>query len=59
MLQSQDQSLRPLTTAHLAQTVSLLTLPNQELRDRSWPSSPPTPPSSLSRNESALPADGT
>ena len=34
MLQSQDQSLRPLTTAHLAQTMSLLTLPNQELRDR-------------------------
>lgn len=34
MLQTQDQSLRPLTTAHLAQTMSLLTLPNQELRDR-------------------------
>jgi RNA polymerase sigma-54 factor len=34
MLQIQDQSLRPLTTAHLAQTMSLLTLPNLELRDR-------------------------
>lgn len=32
MLQIQDQSLRPLTTAHLAQTMSLLTLSNQELR---------------------------
>ncbi len=34
MLQIQDQSLRPLTTAHLAQTMSLLVLSNQELRDR-------------------------
>jgi RNA polymerase sigma-54 factor len=34
MLQIQDQSLRPLTTAHLAQTMTLLTLPNLELRDR-------------------------
>ncbi|MEW6566995.1 MAG: hypothetical protein AB1449_02280 [Chloroflexota bacterium] len=34
MLQVQDQSLRPLTTAHLAQTMTLLTLPNQELRER-------------------------
>jgi RNA polymerase sigma-54 factor len=34
MLQIQDQSLRPLTTAHLAQTMSLFTLPNLELRDR-------------------------
>ncbi len=34
MLQVQDQSLRPLTTAHLAQTMTLLTLPNEELRQR-------------------------
>ena len=34
MLQIQDHSLRPLTTAHLAQTMSLLALSNQELRDR-------------------------
>jgi RNA polymerase sigma-54 factor len=34
MLQIQDQSLRPLTTAHLAQTMSMLVLSNQELRDR-------------------------
>jgi RNA polymerase sigma-54 factor len=34
MLQVQDQSLRPLTTAHLAQTMSLLALSNLELRDR-------------------------
>ncbi len=34
MLQIQDQSLRPLTTAHLAQTMSLLVLSNPELRDR-------------------------
>lgn len=34
MLQIQDHSLRPLTTAHLAQTMSLLTLSNQELHDR-------------------------
>jgi len=34
MYQIQDQSLRPLTTAHLAQTMSLLVLSNQELRDR-------------------------
>lgn len=34
MLQTQDQSIRPLTTAHLAQTMTLLTLPNQELKDR-------------------------
>jgi len=33
MLQIQDQSLRPLATAHLAQTMSLLVLSNQELRD--------------------------
>ncbi|TET38668.1 MAG: hypothetical protein E3J69_01210 [Anaerolineales bacterium] len=32
--QTQDHSLRPLTTAHLAQTMSLLVLSNQELRDR-------------------------
>jgi RNA polymerase sigma-54 factor len=32
--QVQDQSLRPLTTAHLAQTMSLLCLSNLELRDR-------------------------
>lgn len=34
MLQFQDQSLRPLTTAHLAQTMSLLVLSNQELQER-------------------------
>jgi RNA polymerase sigma-54 factor len=34
MLQVQDHSLRPLTTAHLAQTLTLLALSNQELRDR-------------------------
>jgi RNA polymerase sigma-54 factor len=34
MLQVQDHSLRPLTTAHLAQTMSLLTLSNQELREK-------------------------
>ncbi|MCJ7566322.1 MAG: hypothetical protein MUO58_02135 [Anaerolineales bacterium] len=32
--QTHDQSLRPLTTAHLAQTMSLLVLSNQELHDR-------------------------
>jgi RNA polymerase sigma-54 factor len=34
MLQVQDQSLRPLTTAHLAQTMSLLALSNLELQER-------------------------
>jgi DNA-directed RNA polymerase specialized sigma54-like protein len=34
MLQVQDQSLRPLTTAHLAQTMSLLALSNLELKER-------------------------
>lgn len=34
MLQVQDQSLRPLTTAHLAQTMTLLALSNLELRER-------------------------
>jgi RNA polymerase sigma-54 factor len=34
MLQVQDHSLRPLTTAHLAQTMTLLSLSNLELRDR-------------------------
>ena len=34
MYQYQDHSLRPLTTAHLAQTMSLLVLSNMELRDR-------------------------
>lgn len=34
MFQVQDQSLRPLTTAHLAQTMSLLVLSNQELHDK-------------------------
>jgi RNA polymerase sigma-54 factor len=33
MLQIQEQSQRPLTTAHLAQTMSLLLLSNMELRD--------------------------
>jgi len=34
MLQIQDQSQRPLTTAHLAQTMSLLLLSNDELHDK-------------------------
>ena len=34
MFQVQDQSLRPLTTAHLAQTMTLLALSNLELRDK-------------------------
>lgn len=34
MLQIQDQSLRPLTTAHLAQTMSLLVLSNSELEEK-------------------------
>ncbi|NIS81497.1 MAG: hypothetical protein GTO14_15135 [Anaerolineales bacterium] len=34
MLQIQDQSQRPLTTAHLAQTMSLLQLSNLELKDK-------------------------
>ena len=34
MLQFQDQSLRPLTTAHLAQTMSLLVLSNEELQEK-------------------------
>lgn len=34
MLQYQDQSLRPLTTAHLAQTMSLLVLSNAELQEK-------------------------
>ncbi|MGH2627219.1 MAG: hypothetical protein ACRDHY_11265, partial [Anaerolineales bacterium] len=34
MLQIQDHSLRPLTTAHLAQTMTLLALSNQELREK-------------------------
>jgi RNA polymerase sigma-54 factor len=34
MFQVQEQSLRPLTTAHLAQTMSLLVLSNQELQER-------------------------
>ncbi|HKZ55363.1 MAG TPA: hypothetical protein VJ123_07775 [Anaerolineales bacterium] len=34
MFQVQDHSLRPLTTAHLAQTMSLLVLSNQELRSK-------------------------
>ena len=34
MLQIQNQSQRPLTTAHLAQTMSLLLLSNIELRDK-------------------------
>ncbi len=33
MLQAQEQSLRPLTTAHLAQTMTLLALSNLELRE--------------------------
>lgn len=34
MFQFQDQSLRPVATAHLAQTMSLLTLSNEELKDK-------------------------
>jgi len=34
MLQVQDHSLRPVATAHLAQTMSLLALPNVELREK-------------------------
>lgn len=34
MMQVQSQSMQPLTTAHLAQTMSLLVLSNQELRER-------------------------
>jgi RNA polymerase sigma-54 factor len=34
MYQVQDQSLRPLTTAHLAQTMSLLVLSNAELQEK-------------------------
>lgn len=34
MLQIQDHSIRPLTTAHLAQTMTLLALSNQELREK-------------------------
>jgi len=34
MLQMQDQSMRPLTTAHLAQTMSLLNLSNTELHEK-------------------------
>lgn len=34
MLQVQSQRLQPLTTAHLAQTMSLLVLTHQELRER-------------------------
>jgi RNA polymerase sigma-54 factor len=34
MLQVQDQSMRPLTTAHLAQTMSLLVLSNAELQEK-------------------------
>ncbi len=34
MLQIQDHSLRPVATAHLAQTMSLLALANDELRER-------------------------
>lgn len=34
MLQIQDQSLRPLTTAHLAQTMSLLVLSNLDLQEK-------------------------
>lgn len=34
MLQIQDQSLRPVATAHLAQTMSLLALSNDDLRDK-------------------------
>ena len=36
MLQVQDQSLRTVATAHLAQTMSLLALPNPELREYLW-----------------------
>ena len=34
MLQLQDHSLRPVATAHLAQTMSLLSLSNEELKDK-------------------------
>lgn len=34
MMQVQSQGMQPLTTAHLAQTMSLLVLSNQELRER-------------------------
>ena len=34
MFQIQDQSMRPLTTAHLAQTMSLLNLSNTELHEK-------------------------
>ncbi|OGO18843.1 MAG: hypothetical protein A2Z14_15160 [Chloroflexi bacterium RBG_16_48_8] len=34
MFQVQDQSLRPMTTAHLAQTMSLLVLSNAELQEK-------------------------
>jgi RNA polymerase sigma-54 factor len=34
MLQVQDQSMRPMTTAHLAQTMSLLVLSNAELQEK-------------------------
>ena len=34
MLQMQDHSLRPVATAHLAQTMSLLSLSNDELKDK-------------------------
>ena len=34
MLQIHDQSLRHVATAHLAQTMSLLALSNQELQDK-------------------------
>jgi RNA polymerase sigma-54 factor len=34
MYQVQDQSLRPMTTAHLAQTMSLLVLSNAELQEK-------------------------
>ncbi len=34
MLQFQDHSLRPVATAHLAQTMSMLALSNEELKDK-------------------------
>ena len=34
MLQVQEHSLRPLTTAHLAQTMTLLALSNLDLREK-------------------------
>ena len=34
MFQVQEHSLRPLTTAHLAQTMTLLALSNLELREK-------------------------